>query len=57
MKWCIETQDNEVIEVTNLYDKYGKDTTSPALAETCVLKFFEDQWASTRVLGMIHTVH
>lgn len=56
MKWCIETNDGEIYEVTNLYDARGNDTEELDFAEAIVIKFSEDNWQSTRILAPIHRI-
>jgi len=48
-----------VLEVTNLIDEFGNDTTDPNLAASCVIKINDEAWRATAVDGdiPIYTVH
>jgi len=49
MTFLIETTDGEIIEVSNLLDKHGCETTYIPNAVVCILKFAEDNWISTEI--------
>ena len=58
MRFCIETIDGAVFEVTNLFDRHGCDTDHLEIAETCVIKFGKDEWGEALIEHRtIHRVH
>lgn len=47
-----------VHEVTNLYDRFGNDTTDPRLAATCVIRLSANEWVPGDTDDVpIYTVH
>jgi len=47
-----------IYEVTNLFDRFGQDTTDPARASTCVIMISKDNWLPSDATDVpIYTVH
>lgn len=47
-----------VLEVTSMYDKFGEDTSDPALALACVVALPDGRWWSATTDEVpIYTVH
>lgn len=59
MKWCIETTDHEVLEVTNLFTASGVPTENLFEADRIVIKFSETNWQMVDDIGPapVHRVH
>ena len=48
----------QIHEVTNMYDRFARDTHDPALAVTCVIHLTDGRWWSTETDDVpIYTVH
>ena len=46
MRFCVETEDGEVLEVTTLFDAQGKETDDLDETVSCVVKFGETSWGA-----------
>lgn len=59
MRYVIETTDNDIVEVTNLFDEQGNDTKDKSLASAGVYHGPDGLWYNFPVVSpeMIHTVH
>lgn len=58
MKWCVETEDNLVVEVTHMFDVDGNETADPLAAEAVTLRFTQDLAGSAPVCpGDVHWIH
>ena len=57
MKWCIETSQGHILEVTDLFDAEGEPTTDLSVAEACVLLNLEGDFMSADVpFGAVHRI-
>lgn len=58
MKWCVETSDNLVVEVTHMFDTEGHETQDPLAAEAVTLRFSRDLAGHAPVCpGDVHWIH
>jgi hypothetical protein len=47
-----------ILEITNMFDMFGKDTLDPGIATACVVRLPDGQWWSADTDDVpIYTVH
>lgn len=56
MRWCIETDSGQVLEVTKLFNARGEDTEELDLAEAILIHFTDGSYGAHAVVAQVHPV-
>lgn len=56
MRWCIETNSGQVLEVTKLFNARGEDTEELDLAEAILIHFTDGSYGAHAVVAQVHPV-
>lgn len=56
MRWCIETDSGQVLEVTKLFNNRGDDTLDLAEATAILIHFTDGSYGAHAVAAPVHSV-
>lgn len=56
MRWCIETDCGQVLEVTKLFNNYGEDTLELDEATAILIRFTDGSFGAHAVVAQVYPV-